>query len=495
MTEVAEVRNADILVVGAGLVGSLAAIYMAKRGFHVEVYERRPDMRKVGISVGRSINLNISCRGIEALKRIGIEDDVMGEVVPMMGRMIHARDGALTYQPYGKDDTEYGNSISRGGLNKLLMNIAEETGIVNFHFNMKADSADFESNTMTFKSENGETIEVRASVIIGTDGAASAVRSEMMKLDGYTSSIEPLDYGYKELYIAPDAGGNFKIEKNALHIWPRGTYMLIALPNFDGSFTVTLFLPYKGEVSFEKLTTEDAVRQFFAENFADAAALMPDYVETFMNNPTGHMETIKCFPWNVSGQAVLMGDAAHGVVPFFGQGMNCGFEDLTIFEECIADHLANGGSLYVERRTRRDEERRNSGKLQHEGESNWESLFQDFVSRRKENCDAIADMAVENFIEMRDKVGDPKFLLAKAVEKILEKKFPGKYVSRYSLVTFSNVPYKLAQDAGIVCDEILADLVSGIEKADDVDLNRAEKLIDEKLAPMLSKRPELAQKV
>lgn len=492
MTDAAETRNVDILIVGAGLVGSLAAVYMAKRGFNVEVYERRPDMRKVGISVGRSINLNISCRGIEALKRVGIADDVLAEVVPMMGRMMHARDGALTYQPYGKDDSEFGNSVSRGGLNKLLMDIAEETGTVNFHFNMKADNADFDSNTMTFIDEKGKKIEVRASVIIGTDGAGSAVRNAMMKLDGFESSVEPLDYGYKELYIAPNEDGGFKIDKNALHIWPRGTYMLIALPNFDGSFTVTLFLPYKGDVSFEKLTTEEAIRDFFNEHFHDATELMPDFVETFMNNPTGHMETIKCFPWNVGGQVLLMGDAAHGVVPFFGQGMNCGFEDLTIFEECIADHIANGGALYVERRLRKDEEPRKSGRLQLEGESNWENLFTEFVQRRKENCDAIADMAVENFIEMRDKVGDPKFLLAKAVEKVLEKKFPGRYVSRYSLVTFSNVPYKLAKDAGIVCDEILSELVSGIDKADDVDLQRAEKLIDEKLAPMLSKRPELA---
>jgi kynurenine 3-monooxygenase len=493
MSDAVETRNVDILIVGAGLVGSLAAVYMARRGFNVDVYERRPDMRKVGISVGRSINLNISCRGIEALKRIGIADEVLAEVVPMMGRMMHARDGALTYQPYGKDDSEFGNSISRGGLNKVLMDIAEETGTVNFHFNMKADNADFDSNTMTFTDEDGNKIEVRASVIIGTDGAASAVRREMLKLDGYESTVEALDYGYKELYIAPNADGGFKIEKNALHIWPRGTYMLIALPNFDGSFTVTLFLPYKGDVSFEKLTSAEAVRDFFHEHFHDATELMPDLVETFMSNPTGHMETVKCFPWNVGGHCVLMGDAAHGVVPFFGQGMNCGFEDLTIFEECIVDHLANGGSLYVERRMRDEaDQQRKPGRLQLEGESNWQRLFEDFAKRRKENCDAIADMAVENFIEMRDKVGDPKFLLAKAVEKVLEKRFPGRYVSRYSLVTFTNVPYKLAKDAGIVCDEILAELVSGIDKPDDVDLQKAEKLIDERLAPMLQKRPELA---
>lgn len=484
-----EEKQVDILIVGAGLVGALAAVYLARRGFNVEVYERRPDMRKVGISAGRSINLNISCRGIEALKRIGIAEEVLAEVVPMKGRMMHARDGALTYQPYGKDDSEFGNSISRGGLNRTLMDIAEETGNVRFHFNMKAQSADFGQNSMTFIDQDGSELTVRASVMFGTDGGASAVRNEMAKRDGFQCSIEALDYGYKELYIAPADRGGFKIEKNALHIWPRGTYMLIALPNFDGSFTVTLFLPYKGELSFEKLTTESAVREFFSEHFADAAALMPDYVETFMNNPTGHMETIKCYPWNVGGRALLMGDAAHGVVPFFGQGMNCGFEDLTVFDQCIDDHIAHGGTIFVERRSSHRDAERRQNKL--EGEGSWERLFADFLDRRKLNCDAIADMAVENFIEMRDKVGDPKFLLAKAVEKILEKKFPGRYVSRYSLVTFSNVPYKLAQEAGTICDDILAELVGGIERADDVDLELAERLIDENLAPLLVDRPEL----
>jgi len=496
MTEATEQRQVDILIVGAGLVGSLAAVFLARRGFEVEVYERRPDMRKVGISVGRSINLNISCRGLEALRRIGLVDDVLPEVVPMMGRMMHSRDGVLTYQPYGKDDTEYGNSVSRGGLNKLLMDKAEATGHVRFHFNMKAQDADFDRNSITFIDENNQTIDVRAAVIFGTDGAASAVRQHMMKLSDFQSSIEPLDYGYKELYIAPTAEGGFRIDKNALHIWPRGTYMLIALPNFDGSFTVTLFLPYKGELSFEKLTTEEAVRNFFTTHFADATELMPDYVETFVNNPTGHMETVKCSPWNVGGQCVLMGDAAHGVVPFFGQGMNCGFEDLTIFDECLDDHVAHGGTIFVERRSsHREDERRNFGKLLHDGEANWQRVFADFFERRKDNCDAIADMAVENFIEMRDKVGDPKFLLAKAVEKSLEKKFPGKYISRYSLVTFSNVPYRLAQQAGTICDEILAELVSGIERAEDVDLVHAERLIDQKLAPLLVDRPELKREI
>ncbi|MDZ4837035.1 MAG: NAD(P)/FAD-dependent oxidoreductase [Candidatus Melainabacteria bacterium] len=496
MTEATDERQVDILIVGAGLVGSLAAVFLARRGFAVDVYERRPDMRKVGISAGRSINLNISCRGLEALRRIGLVDDVLPEVVPMMGRMMHSRDGALTYQAYGKDDTEYGNSVSRGGLNKLLMDKAEATGQVRFHFNMKAQDSDFDRNSITFLDENNKTVIVRAAVIFGTDGAASAVREQMMKLDDFESSVEQLDYGYKELYIAPAEDGGFKLDKGALHIWPRGTYMLIALPNFDGSFTVTLFLPYKGDISFEKLTTEQSVRDFFTEHFADAAELMPDYVQAFMNNPTGHMETVKCHPWNVGGQCLLMGDAAHGIVPFFGQGMNCGFEDLSIFDECVEDHISQGGTIFVERRSHhREDERRNFGKLLHDGEANWLRVFTDFYERRKDNCDAIADMAVENFIEMRDKVGDPKFLLAKGVEKILEKKFPGKYISRYSLVTFSNVPYRLAQQAGTICDGILAELVAGIEKPDQVDLALAERLVDERLAPMLVDRPELKTKL
>lgn len=517
-------QNVEIAVIGAGLVGSLLAIYLAKRGLEVDVFERRPDMRKAEISAGRSINLNITVRGIEALKRVGIADEVLAEVIPMKGRLMHSRTGELTFQPYGKDDTEVGHSISRAGLNISLMNKAEETGKVRFHFEMKAADVDFSRNTLLFQHKDGSIEKVHAGLIFGTDGSGSEIRQAMAKISaadakssgsraqgsaagatgaepraqgpgGLTEdSVVPLDYGYKELYIAPTAGGEFQIEKNALHIWPRGTYMMIALPNFDGSFTVTLFLPYEGDVSFEKLQTRDDVLSFFKEQFPDSMALMPDLADAFLENPTGHMDTVKCYPWNVGGRAILMGDAAHGVVPFFGQGMNCGFEDLSVFDECIDEHVKSRGALYVEKREVELEKRKGAQlKRQTDMEHNWERLFADFLEKRKVNTDAIADMAVDNFIEMRDRVADPKFLLAKAVEKVLEKKFPGRYMSRYALVTFSHVPYKLALDAGVICDEILAELCKGIEKADDVDLKLAEQLIDRKLAPLLEKQPELAK--
>ena len=316
----------------------------------------------------------------------------------------------------------------------------------------------------------------------------------MAKLKGYQATEARLDYGYKELVIPPGEGGKFQMEKNALHIWPRGTYMLIALPNFDGSYTCTLFLPYKGPVSFENLTTVAQVRDFFAAEFADAVPLIPDLAENFVKSPLGHMDTIKCYPWNVEGRALLLGDAAHAIVPFFGQGANCGFEDLTILEECIDEHLSRGGSLYIDHR-QQTEAAGGTGEARRrlkQGSSNWKQIFDELTERRKTNCDAIADMAVENFIEMRDRVADPHFLLIKAVEKILEKEFPAQYRSRYSLVTFSNAPYKLALDAGIVCEEILSKLCQSVTSPDEVDLELAEKLIKEKLAPLLESFEPLA---
>lgn len=474
-------KEVDIAVVGAGLVGSLYALLLAQKGFKVELFERRPDMRKEEISAGRSINLNLSCRGIEGLKRVGVMDEVSRELIPMRGRMMHSKEGELTYQPYGKDPSEFGNSVSRAGLNMILLDKAEATGNVSITFNMKAVEVDYENNIITFEDYNTKKkLTVSAKRIIGTDGGGSEVRTSMMNMEGYDCKIDPLDYGYKELSIPPGENGSFLIDKEALHIWPRGDFMQIALPNFDGSFTVTLFLPYKGEKSFEKLVDEKSILEFYNEEFADSVPLMPDLVKTFMENPTGHMETVKCSPWQVGGKALLMGDAAHAIVPFFGQGMNCGFEDVSVFDQCLEKIAAQG--IKLEDLVEKD------GK---DIELIWFKLFSSFTKQRKENADAIADMALDNFIEMRDRVGDPKFLLFKKVEKHLEKKFPGKYISRYSLVTFTNVPYKLAEDAGVVCGEILEEICQGIDKPEAVDLEAAEKLIDKKLVPLLSKAPEL----
>ena len=299
-------EKVDIAIIGAGLVGSLLSLALAKRGFSVDVFERRADMRREEISAGRSINLNISCRGLEGLRQVGALDEVLAELVPMRGRMMHSREGTITYQAYGKDDTEYGNSVSRSGLNKILMDLAEATGRVRFHFGMKAASIDFDGNSIVFEDRLGGNSRVEAELIFGSDGSASCLRRAMHAIDGFKESIEPLDYGYKELYISPSVGGGFQIEKNALHIWPRGTYMMIALPNCDGSFTVTLFLSFEGEESFQKLNKKEDVEDFFSTQFPDSISLMPDLVETFFENPTGHMETVKCFPWNYEGKTLLL---------------------------------------------------------------------------------------------------------------------------------------------------------------------------------------------
>ncbi len=475
-------REVGIAIVGAGLVGSLLAVLLARKGFSVQVFERRPDMRKEKLSAGRSINLNISCRGLKGLERAGVLEDVLPELVPMRGRMMHSPSGELTYQPYGKDESEYGNSVSRAGLNKILVERAEETGKVEFHFSQKALDIDFDENVITFEEHGtGKKMKVKAARIIGTDGGGSQVRKSMMGVDGYDESIEPLEYGYKELSIPAGDGGSFQIEKEALHIWPRGEYMQIALPNYDGSFTVTLFLPYKGEKSFEKLESKESVLEFFNTEFGDSVPLMPDLVDVFFENPTGHMETVRCYPWHVGGKALVMGDASHAIVPFFGQGMNCGFEDVTVFDDCLRSLAEKGYGV-------EELSKQNETKI----ELIWFKLFEAFTRERKDNADAIADMALDNFIEMRDRVADPEFLLAKKIEKLLEKRFPGKYISRYSLVTFTNVPYKLAQDAGKVCESIVAELMEGLEDAEAINYEKAEKLIDERLAPLLADSEELA---
>lgn len=483
-------RKTDIAVVGAGLVGSLLSIFLAKRRFAIDIFERRPDMRKEAVSAGRSINLAVSTRGINALKRAGLDEDVLKFAVPMRGRMIHAIDGQLAYQPYGKDDSEYINSISRADLNKSLMTHAEETGLVDIYFNQKCTGMDIDKGIISlFNETENQHADVVANIVIGTDGSASAIRNDMTKLPDYNCTESELDYGYKELVIPAGTNGAFQIEKNALHIWPRGTFMLIALPNFDGSFTCTLFLPWEGPNSFEKLKTPEAVAQFFQEQFADAVPLLSNLEQTFFDNPTGHMVTVKCDPWNVEERVLLLGDAAHAIVPFFGQGMNAGFEDLTILDQCIDNHIAQGGALYINRRARESEKDTLSRRIQ-EGSSGWAQVFDDFVKKRKVDTDAIADMAVENFIEMRDKVGIPKFLLEKAVEKILQKEFPGSYLSRYSLVTFSNVPYSFAMKAGIANDEVLAELCADITKPEEVDLKRAQTLLKAKVAPLLEEHSE-----
>ena len=462
-------------IVGGGLVGSLWSIFLARRGFSVTMHERRPDMRRADIPAGRSINLAVSTRGLHALERVGLREKVLEHGVAMRGRMIHAPDGSQSLLRYGKDDSECIFSISRGTLNKVLLSEAEETGRVRVHFDRLVRDVRFSESAVHFADEAGEH---SAELLFATDGSASAVRAALMKLPGHRETSEELSYGYKELTIAPAHSAG--LDRHALHIWPRGTFMLIALPNEDDSYTCTLFLPQRNEhrkgtrsvsaekgpgseaaggrkcLSFEELGDDAAVRAFFGEHFADAVPRLPDLTEQFFTNPVGQMWTVKCAPWNYQGRALLLGDAAHAIVPFFGQGMNCGFEDCALLDDLIA-----------------------------KGTYDLPTLFSAFSTMRKPNADAIADMAVENFIEMRDKVADPKFVFEKEVEKILQKEFPGDYVPRYGLVTFSRVPYRIAFEAGVRQQAILTELCATIQKPQDVDLKRAKQLIVEKLTPLL----------
>ena len=453
------IRTEDpITVVGAGLVGSLLSIYLARRGHTVTVLERRPDMRKTQLAAGRSINLAISARGLHALARVGLEREALDHAIPMQGRMVHAADGSTNFQRYGKDDSQHINSISRAWLNEMLMTRAEETGKVQLQFETRIDRiADGGRALHVHDEPTGTERVVESAVTFGTDGSGSMVRDTLRTEHGAQVESDKLAHGYKELEIPAGPGGAFQLEKHALHIWPRGQYMLIALPNQDGSFTCTLFLAYEGEPSFATLRTPADVDALFARDFADAKALMPDLTEQFFANPTGHMVTVKATPWHHDA-TLLLGDAAHAIVPFFGQGMNCGFEDCSALE-AILDSAVD-----------------------------WPDAFSRFDAERKPNADAIADMAVENFVEMRDKTGDARFKLEKAIEQRLFAAFPGEFLSRYTLVSFELAPYRYAYRVGEVAQRIVSQLAEGIESADQIDLERAGVLVREQLAPLLAER-------
>ena len=442
-------------MIGAGLTGPLLALGLVKRGFRVEIYERRPDMRRRRISAGRSINLALSTRGIHALTEAGLWNDMRGLTLPMKGRMMHSIGSELRFQPYGKNDAEVIHSISRAELNITLMNAAEARG-VQIHFEQRCNGIDLKTGTMQLRDEqSGSLRELKSKVVIGCDGSASAIRDEMLKLSRFNFSQQYLDYGYKELTIAAGTDGKHVLDAKALHIWPRGNYMLIALPNSDGTFACILFLPFDGPDSFAQVTTRPAVSDFFRSHFPDAVSLMPNLADEFLANPTGTMVTIKCAPWRVSGRVLLLGDAAHAIVPFFGQGINCGFEDCTCLLELLDRHGAE-----------------------------WNRVFSEFEVSRKVNTDAIADMAVENFVEMRDRVADSKFLFRKKVELALEAQYPRIFVPKYAMVTFHRIPYATALKRGQVQDRMLAELCDPIERIEDLDWQKADRLIRSQLKPL-----------
>ncbi|NOT52755.1 MAG: FAD-dependent monooxygenase [Chitinophagaceae bacterium] len=421
----------DITIIGAGLVGSLLSIYLSKRGYKVKLYERRGDMRKEKMIAGRSINLALSDRGLLALEKVGLADEIKKIAIPMHGRHIHNIDGTTAFQPYGKQG-QYINSVSRGTLNMKLMDLAEENG-VSIYFNERLTTIDWTKDVIEFDSPNKKELpSSKTDLIFGADGAFSAARLQhQLQHDKFDYQQHYIDCGYKELTIPPDADGEFAMEVNALHIWPRKDYMLIALPNLDKTFTCTLFFPFEGEASFSKLNTEEKVKEFFQKTFPDAVPLMPDYVKEFFSNPTSSLVTVKCYPWIREDKFALIGDAAHAIVPFFGQGMNAGFEDCRILDELIEK---NG--------------------------EDWKRTLQEYQSLRKPDADAIADMAVNNFTEMRERTADPKFLLQKKIEATLHEKYPDKWIPAYSQVTFSpQIRYSDALKRGQKQEAIMQDVM------------------------------------
>lgn len=439
-----------INIVGAGLAGSLMAVFLARRGLDVTVHESRADLRRSDIPAGRSINLALANRGIAALSAVGLMPEVEPLLTPMAGRMLHPVSGALGFQPYGQTEQEVVYSVSRGGLNRVLLDAAEQAG-ARLEFERPCTGYDAASGTLQF-ADGG----LACDAVIATDGAGSPVRHSLVQSHGIEVSEELLEHGYKELTMPAGADGGHAMERGALHIWPRGGFMLIALPNLDGSFTVTLFLPHSGAAdSFANLADAAAVTAFFTERFPDALALIPGLAEQFLHNPTGIMGTVRTARWQVDGKVLLLGDAAHAVVPFHGQGMNCAFEDCLELDRQLTAHGDDQAAAFAA-----------------------------VEAARKPNANAIADMALENYIEMRDLVAQPRFQLQKQLEFALERRHPGVFVRRYGLVMFHTLPYAEAQRRGAVQQRILDELTEGVTALDDIDLKRADQLVIEHCTPL-----------
>ncbi len=423
----------SVNIIGAGLVGSLLSIYLAKRGYKIDLFERRPDMRTANIYAGRSINLALSDRGWKGLEGVGIADEIKKIAIPMYARAIHHKDGSTVHQPYGKDNQAI-YSVSRAEINMRLMDLAEQQENVKIHFNERCTSIDRANLEAYFEnSETKKTSSSKSDLMFGSDGAFAASRLNMqLSSDRFEYNQHYISAGYKELIIPPGPNGEFLLEKNALHIWPRGSFMMIALPNLDGNFTCTLFFPFEGEKSFAAIKTREQVQKFFEEEFPNAVPLMPTLVDDYMNNPVSSLVTVKCFPWTFDNKVGLIGDAAHAIVPFYGQGMNCGFEDCVVLNDLIGKH-----------------------------KEDWNKIFPEYEALRKPDGDAIADLAIANFIEMRDKTADPKFLLQKKIEAHFSNKHPDKWIPLYSMVTYSpHIRYSTALKEGqkqeVIMEKIMA---------------------------------------
>jgi kynurenine 3-monooxygenase len=409
------------VLIGSGLAGGLLAAYLGRRGYDVDLYERRADPREGNMVGGRSINLALSTRGIHALEQIGIANELLRHAIPMRGRMIHEKSGDPHFAPYDVDPNKHINSIGRAALNSTVIEAAQRYPNVRLHFNHQCIGVDLDSGTAQFAASNhaaetAATTAARGDAVIGVDGAFSVLRQSMQaKIDNFQYDESYLAHGYKELTIPPGPNGSWQMEKNALHIWPRKSFMMIALPNPDGSFTCTLFWEFEGPRSFATTTTNDDVRRFFEEEFPDAVPLMPSLLEDFKQNPTGSLVTVRCAPWFYRDKVCLVGDAAHAVVPFYGQGMNAAFEDCVVLDECLAKFPQDR-----------------------------QGAFAEYFSQRKQNADALADLALQNFVEMRDKTASKTFRAKKKLDHLLEAALPGIYLPLYTMVTFTRIPYAQA---------------------------------------------------
>ncbi len=445
-----------VRIIGAGPTGALLAILLQRRGYAVELYESRSDPRQAAAESGRSINLALADRGIHALKLAGVFDDIERALLPMRGRLIHDRQGGTSLQPYGQRSNEVIYSVSRHRLNQALLEVAARLPGVTVHFEHRFESAEFDEGTALIRDlRRGRLVTIPMEPLLATDGAGSAMRRRMHSLNLIESAETELEHGYKELSIPADASGRSRMDRHALHIWPRGGYMLIALPNMDGSFTATLFLPKQGELSFRHLTGAAAIDRFLSESFPDARGLMPNAVAEFQHHPVGFLGTVSASPWNYRAMTALIGDSAHAIVPFHGQGMNCCFEDCVEFDACIGRY------------------------------SSWETAFAEFHARRKPNTDAIAAMSLDNYLEMRERVVDPGFQLQQALSLELERRHPRRFIPRYSMVMFHHeISYAAAQQRGIIQGELLAQLTAGVSRLADVDFERAEREIDARLPPL-----------
>ena len=424
-------QEKEVIIIGAGLVGSLWAVYLSKAGYNVTIYERRSDIRKAEISAGKSINLALSVRGWHALDTVGVGDEIRKIAIPMHGRMMHDLEGNLTYQPYGKEGQSI-YSVSRGKVNATMMDIAEKYGKATIHYNHECRKVDLQkgivylTNTIT-----GESFERQANLVFGADGAFSAVRyNSMQKLDRFQYSQNYISDGYREILLPANPDGSYRMDKNALHIWPRGRFMLIALANEDGSFTCTLFMPHEGsEHAFDSLTSKTAVDNFFKEVFPDFYTMMPNIADAWEDHPLSSLAIIRCHPWT-SGKVALMGDAAHATVPFYGQGMNAGFEDCTVLWDLMQKH-----------------------------NEDWPAIFEEYNRTRKPDGDALQDLSLDNYYVMRDYVADPKFLLQKKIEAKFSAMYPEKWLPLYSQVTFSTIRYSEAYRKGKEQDAIMSEIM------------------------------------